>query len=77
MNQMERSPRGLLILSIQIRSKTVPQRQICTANKNFDLLIFLNENSLTDPEQSAQACRPERWGSMRHQQVWWTLKKER
>jgi hypothetical protein len=41
-------------LSIQIRSKTVREGQIRTANKNFELLILLNDNSLTEPERSEQ-----------------------
>ena len=73
---MEHSLRELLLLNIQIRSKTVLEGQIRTANKNFELLILLNDNSLTEPERSEQAYRPERWGSMCHQQAWWTIKKE-
>jgi len=43
--------------------------QIRKANKNSDMRILLNDNGLTEPERSEQACRPERWGSMRHQQA--------
>ena len=55
----------------------VLEGQIRKSNKNFELVILFIDNSLTEPERSEQAYRPERWGSMRHQQAWWTLKKER
>jgi len=44
--------------------------QIRKANKNSAMLVLFDESSLTEPERwSKQACRPERWGSMRHQQA--------
>jgi hypothetical protein len=47
------------------------------ANKNAAMLLLFDENSLTEPERrSEQACRPERRGSMRHQQALVDAQKE-
>src|SRR5260370_22414914 len=48
---MERSLRELLVLSIQIRSKTVLEGQIRKPNKNSELLILFDEDSLTESER--------------------------
>ena len=71
------APRELKRDRSQLSADPVLEGQIRTANKNFEPLIFLNDNSLSKPERSEQAYRPERWESMRHKQAWWTLTKER
>src|SRR5258708_32977703 len=48
---MERSLRELLVLSIQIQSKTVLEGQIRKPNKHSELRILFDEDSLTESER--------------------------